>query len=281
VNIIRQVERVEELCRKWSIDAEDAVETEGSLIAFGLRGDQPVVLKVTRQQGDEWRCGEVLKAFDGCGTVNVIDHVEGAVLMERLSPATCLADLSLRGRDREATGIIADVIKRMCRPVPDGEPHSFPTVRDWGRSFERYLASGDQQIQYDLVSRAQVLYYELCESQKNPHLLHGDLHHYNILFDDKRGWVAIDPKGVVGEVEYEIGTSLRNPYERPELITSSDAIASRLLVFSNTLQIDINRTLAWGFSQAVLSAIWSVEDGYEIEPMNTSIVLANELLGLL
>ena len=42
-------------------------------------------------------------------------------------------------------------------------------------------------------------------------LLHGDLQHYNVLLDKDRGWVAIDPKGVVGELEYEVGALLRNP----------------------------------------------------------------------
>ena len=62
------------------------------------------------------------------------------------------------------------------------------------------------------VERAQRLYVGLCASQTSTRLLHGDLHHYNILRDGDRGWVAIDPKGVVGEVEYEIGAALRNPY---------------------------------------------------------------------
>jgi streptomycin 6-kinase len=39
----------------------------------------------------------------------------------------------------------------------------------------------------------------LGESQRSTRLLHGDLHRHNVLSDDARGSVAIDPKGVVGE----------------------------------------------------------------------------------
>lgn len=52
-----------------------------------------------------------------------------------------------------------------------------------------------------------------------------DLQHYNVLFDDARGWLAIDPKGVVGEVEYEIGAILRNPIERPDLFAAPEIVS--------------------------------------------------------
>ncbi len=51
---------------------------------------------------------------------------------------------------------------------------------------------------------------ELLLSQGEPVLLHGDLHHYNLL-QHQDTWLAIDPKGVVGEREFEIGAFLRNP----------------------------------------------------------------------
>ena len=60
------------------------------------------------------------------------------------------------------------------------------------------------------------MFAELCASQRGVRLLHGDLQHYNVLFDRRRGWVSIDPKGVLGEPEYEIGAALRNP-ARPAL----------------------------------------------------------------
>jgi streptomycin 6-kinase len=228
---------------------------------------------VLRRPGDEWRCGEVLDAFDARGVVRVYDYVEGAVLIERLNPGTSLASVALDGRDGEATEILAGVIERMARPRET--LRAFDTVWDWGKGFERYLSSDDDQIPTSLTEQARRTYSELCESQQSARLLHGDLQHYNVVFDVGRGWLAIDPKGVVGEVEYEIGASLRNPYEAPELLASPETVKRRLKHYEAKLKLDGGRALRWGFAQAVLSAIWCVEDGCAIDGRNPSLMLAN------
>ena len=272
-------ERVEERVRDWGISVEGSLETHSSFVAFGRRGNQPVVLKVVRQPGDEWRCGEVLDAFGGRGMVRVYEYVEGAVLLERLNPGTPLAVMALGGRDEEATQILAGVIRRMSHPaVPSS---AFVTADDWGQGFQHYLASGDNQIPHDLVEQGQHIYLRLCASQRGVRLLHGDLQHYNVLFDDKRGWLAIDPKGVVGEIEYEIGASLRNPCERPEVFASSEAVERRIVRYEAELKLDPERALAWGFAQAVLSAIWGVEDGFAVGAKDPSLMLANAIRPML
>lgn len=272
-------ERVEERVRDWNLVVEDTLETDSSFLAFGTRGHQAVVLKVLRHPGDEWRCGDVLEAFDGRGIVRVYEHVEGALLLERLNPGTSLAAVALDGRDDEATEILADVMQRMSHPRQSSSAH--PTVQDWAKGFSSYLARGNKQIPNSLVERGQHLYLELCASQRRPRLLHGDLQHYNVLFDSDRGWLAIDPKGVVGEIEYEVGASLRNPYERPELFASLKTVEKRLELYETRLKLDPARALQWCFAQAILSAIWSVEDGAAVDATNPSIILARALQPLL
>ena len=273
------IERVEERIRSWDVVIQGTLETDSSFLAFGTRGNRPVVLKVIRQPCDEWRCGEVLEAFDARAMVRVYEDVEGEVLLERLNPGTPLADITLDGRDEEATQIIAEVIQRMS----DSNKLSggFVTVEDWGKGFQNYLASGDKQIARHLVEQGQLLYSELCSSQQATRLLHGDLQHYNILFDFERGWVAIDPKGVIGEVEYEIGASLRNPNENLELFASPQTVWNRLKIYESKLKLDSNRALKWGFAQAVLSAIWGVEDGFVVDEKNPSLILADVIQKML
>jgi streptomycin 6-kinase len=101
------------------------------------------------------------------------------------------------------------------------------------------------------------------------------------LFDSERGWLAIDPKGIVGELEYEIGAVLRNPYERPDLFARASTIEKRVERLALELNVNVNRTLAWGFAQAVLSAIWAVEDGFAVEPGNPWIALAGAIRPML
>jgi streptomycin 6-kinase len=266
----RANDRRAELARAWGVTIDEWFETPGSLIAYGRRDDLAVVLKVVKEPGDEWRSGQMLQAFEGRGVVRVYEYVEGAMLLERLEPGTSLVGITCSGRDEEATAILADVIASMS---PVDPPPACPTVEDWGRGFTRYVATGDKQVPTQLVRRAVQVYGDLCESQRRTRLLHGDLQHDNILHDRERGWVAIDPKGVIGEVEYEIGASLRNPGEPPYIFTDPATIEKRLSVLSSRLSLDVQRMTRWSFAQAVLSLIWGVEDGYTIVPDNPTFLL--------
>jgi streptomycin 6-kinase len=170
-------------------------------------------------------------------------------------------NLSLQSRDEEATEIIAGVIQDMS-------PHplaAVATVQDLSVSFGHYLAGANRQIPTKLVEDAQRTYAELSESQTGPRLLHGDLHHYNVLVDNRRGWLAIDPKGVLGEREYECGASLRNPLEKAEFFALGETVETRIRVVERILHVDPSRVLRWAFAQAVLATIWLVEDECRVE----------------
>ncbi|HEX8907483.1 MAG TPA: aminoglycoside phosphotransferase family protein [Longimicrobiaceae bacterium] len=273
-------ERMRERVRAWGVSVDATLETESSLVAFGTRGGEAVALKIVRRPGDEWRCGEVLAAFGGRGMVRALDHVPGAVLMERLAPATPLVEMALAGRDDEATAVLAEVMLRMSDP-PAAPPPDTPTVERWGRALDWYLTTGDAQIPRDLVEQARETYAALCASQGEARLLHGDLQHYNVLLDARRGWTAIDPKGVAGEAEYEIGAALRNPGERPDLFASPAIVERRLRQYEAALGVDAGRALAWGFAQAVLSAVWYVEDGFPVGARNPSLLLADAIRPML
>ncbi len=266
--------RVDERIVAWRIEIERVVETDRSVIVFGRRNGLPVVLKVVAEDDDERRAGEILRAFDGRGMVRVHEHVDGAVLLERLDPGHSLARLTLRGEDEEASRILARTIQAMSPCMP---AFAVPTVRDWGRAFERYAVSGDAQIPVELVAAAQSTYRELCETQGTARLLHGDLHHDNVLFDRERGWLAIDPKGVVGELEFELGAALRNPQARPDLFADRAIVRRRVERLVDELSCDRQRVLSWAFAQAVLSAIWSVEDRDRVESSSGALALARVL----
>jgi streptomycin 6-kinase len=180
------------------------------------------------------------------------------MLLERLRPGTLLSQID---DDEAATQILATVIKQMS---PNDAAKRCPRVADWGQGFARYLAGMDKQIPRPLVESAQSVFDLLSASQTSVRLLHGDLHHYNVLFDANRGWVAIDPKGVIGELEYEAGAVLRNPVERPEVFLAPQSIERRVKQFATQLNLRADRIVGWGFAQAVLSAIWQVEDEGEV-----------------
>jgi streptomycin 6-kinase len=97
-----------------------------------------------------------------------------------------------------------------------------------------------------------------------PALLHGDLHHENIMSAGRQPWLAIDPKGLVAEPAYETGALLRNLW-LPRLTQPQpeQAIARRADVLTEELGFDRVRLLAWGLYQAVLAAWWCLEDDLE------------------
>ncbi len=209
----------------WNVTIERTLETESSVIGVGRRGARGVVLKVVKTPGDEWHSGAVVRAFDGRGVVQVDEFEDGALLLERLSPGDSLADLASAGDDEAATAIVADVIQRMHAP---STPRGCPRVMDWCAGFDRYLCSGDQRIPTSLVDDARARFASLASSQRLPRLLHGDLQHYNILFDTNRGWLAIDPKGIVGEVEYRgRGSAAESGRESRPLRISGNRRATR------------------------------------------------------
>lgn len=268
------LDRLRTKAAEWNVTLQQTRETATSLLGFGVRGDARVVLKVTKQEGDESHSGKVLRAFAGDGAVRVYESETGAVLLERLEPGEDLVRLVKRGADEAATQIFAQVMAKLAHHEA---PAECPTVSDWGRGFDRYLNSGDLRIPPDLVHYAHELFQDLASTQRTPMLLHGDLQHYNVLFDSRHGWVTIDPKGVVGELEYEIGAILRNPVELCEFFSTPDIINRRLRTLTDALNLDHSRTLNWSFAQAVLSAIWDIEDGHNVDPDHPSLLLAQTL----
>src|SRR5215472_9375496 len=177
------------------------------------------------------------------------------MLLEKLEPGTPLTSIT---NDIEATTIAAKVMKMLWQPAPPN--HQFPQVTDWGKGFSRLRARfGGQSgpLPEKLVDKAEQLFGELAASQSEQVLLHGDLHHDNILQAQREPWLIIDPKGIIGEPVYETGALLRNPM--PQLLQYNNpkqVLVRRIDILSERLRMDRERILGWGFSQAVLSAWW-------------------------
>jgi len=155
---------------------------------------------------------EALWLFAGQGSVLLLeaDAELGLLLLERLRPGTPLVFLA---DDREATSVAAGVMRQLWRPAP--ALHPFPTAARWAAGLlrlRRQLGGGTGPFPRVLVERAEGLFAKLIASSAEPVLLHGDLHHKNILRAGRQPWLAVDPKGLVGEPAYEVGALLRNPY---------------------------------------------------------------------
>ena len=190
------------------------------------------------------------------------------LLLERLIPGTTLAELVPK-QDERATSILAALMRKIWQPAP--AEHNFPTVEGRGKGFERLRArynGGCGPFPRYLVEEAETLFAELSASAQSRMLLHGDLHHENILQTGDE-WRAIDAKGVVGDPGYETGLLFYNPM--PQLSQVSDLrrlLARRVDQLAEELNMERVRIRGWGLAQCMLSAWWHVEDGYQQPPQD-------------
>ena len=110
-----------------------------------------------------------------------------------------------------------------------------------------------------LASDAASVAAELCSSPAPRVLLHGDLHQFNIVAAGST-WLAIDPKGVIGVRECEIGPLLLNPLALLHAPKTSEILGRRLTQLCAELGLDPQRARAWAFVRAVLAVLWALED---------------------
>jgi streptomycin 6-kinase len=234
-----------------------------------LPGGRPCVLKLGLPR-ELTREIAALRLYGGEGAVRLLDADPGmgALLLERLLPGRSLHD-DWDGdpvNDEEAARAAALVMTGLWRAAPEGHP--FLPLADWAeglRDLRARFGGGSGPLPERLVDRAEGVFAELLGSSP-PLLLHGDLHHGNILSARRDAGAlasfAIDPKGVVGDAGYEVGAFLRNPAPRvakhPGL---KGLLERRIAVLAETLAMDARDVAAWGLAHAVLSAWWDLEDG--------------------
>ncbi|OLF09594.1 aminoglycoside phosphotransferase family protein [Actinophytocola xanthii] len=247
-----------DLARNWDLVLDTPFDlTFHFVTAVTLADGTPAVLKLGVPGGEGLRTEvPALLAFDGRGAVQVLraDPARGAVLLERAVPGRRLRDL-VPARHTEATAVVAALVRRLHLPAPPGCP--LPDVASRIAVFDEHLRThGDHvPLPAGLVGRAAGLMRELCESSTERVVLHGDLHHDNVLRATREPWLAIDPHGIVGDPGYEIGPLLYNPEPADRAESLTRLVPARVEQLSDMLAMPLDRTVAWGFVTAVLSEV--------------------------
>ncbi|NBE84742.1 aminoglycoside phosphotransferase family protein [Micromonospora rubida] len=252
-----------ELANDWDLTVGSPYELSYHYVTAVTRGDgTPAVLKLGVPTGTSLaEEAPALAAFAGRGAVRLLraDLDRGALLLERVTPGWRARDL-VPDRDGEATSAAVGVMRRLHVPPPPG--CTLPEAVAQAAAFDNYAAlHGDAgPLPLDLVVRAGALMRELCASATERVVLHGDLHHDNILRAAREPWLAIDPHGIVGDPGYEVGALLFNPdpADRDEALAA--LVPSRVEQLADELAMPVDRVVAWGFVKAVMSDVWSAED---------------------
>ncbi len=190
---------------RWSLTLAPAVAnlSYNYVAAATLTDGTPVMLKAGVPNPELLTEIAALEHYAGRGICKLLaaDREQGMLLLERLQPGVMLSTLR---DDDQATTIAAQVMRTLWRPAP--AEHNFPTVARWGQGLARLrqrFAGGVGPFPQRMVEQAERIFAELLTTSGGQSgeqlLLHGDLHHYNIL-SGRGGWLAIDPKGLVGEL---------------------------------------------------------------------------------
>ncbi len=223
-------------------------------VMSGFQDDQPIILKLGMDIDGFKREAHALMALSGFGVVDVLSEHSGLLLQRGAVPGVSLKSYFPEKED-EAINILVNIIKRLHKaPIP--YKHKFPHVKDW-----LVVLDSNLNIQTEYLQKARQLGDELLQTSSKEILLHGDLHHDNML-QNGNDWLVIDPKGVIGEPAYEVAAFIRNPI--PELLAYENApsiIHNRIIRFAELLDYPERRIINWCFVQAVLAWAWALEDG--------------------
>ncbi|WP_342220430.1 aminoglycoside phosphotransferase family protein [Rickettsiella endosymbiont of Miltochrista miniata] len=250
--------------KKWQFILEDFFNNASFNVgaAVTLTNGSPAVLKCSIPSKEFTNEIAALQHFNGIGAVKILrsDHHTGIMLLEKLTPGTFLEESS---NEMQNTIISVDLMNKLYKTIQAEEISLFPSLANWFQGFDRlyqYFQGETGPFPKGLIDRAQAISKELLASMGPLVLLHGDLHYANILLSDKHGWLSIDPKGVIGEREYEI------PFPRISEAGNVNKISikHRLDQFIEVSGFDRQRILGWAFSKAALAAWWSFEDNGEV-----------------
>ncbi|HEX5468554.1 MAG TPA: aminoglycoside phosphotransferase family protein [Gaiellaceae bacterium] len=255
----------EELAAAWSLELGSPFEPALVSLAVPARTADggEAVLKLNFPEAESEHEADALAHWDGAGAVrlNARDDERRALLVERCVPGDQLWTLP----DEEATGIAAGVLRQLWRAPPAG--HSFRPLAGeaarWAEELPLRWRRHGRPFERELLERAVGFLREAGPAQGEAVVLHQDFHGGNVLRAGPDRWLAIDPKPLVGEREFDTASFLRD--RRPELARDPDApgtVGRRLDLLAGELGLDRERMVGWGIAHALA---WGLEE-QRIEP---------------
>lgn len=239
---------------RWHLTPDgEAIHTGSSDLLPVTWRSRPAMLKLARIEEEE-RGHALMVWWAGQGAAQVYAHEAEALLMERLDPQPSLAAMPHADQDDEATRILCAAVARLHGDRDEPWPE-LPGLRRWFRSLEAAAPGGGMLAECWAVTAG------LLAGPQDVQPLHGDIHHANVLHSPERGWLAIDPKGIIGERGYDYANIFSNPDQQWAL--RPGRLARQVEVVVQAAGLERPRLLRWIVAYSGLSAAWHLEDGEE------------------
>jgi streptomycin 6-kinase len=247
---------------KWSLKVEPPFPgIEFNFVAPAIREEsEQVVLKISPpfEQIEIYGEAAYLRCRVGAGAVRLLeeDRESRAILIERALPGESLSEY-FKGREPEVARPMINVLQAILRPVP-AESVEAATVDKW---FDNLRRSASTDFPGNYVVKALTIYEKLSQQNDRVFYLHGDFHPANVVTATRSPYLAIDPKGLIGHLGYDIAVFLNNFHwwqeGRPDVNERLDAAVDQ---FSIAFDIDPTEIRQWAFAQMVLGAWWTFDE---------------------
>ena len=213
------------------------------------------MLKMLKPSSDERRAAAWLRYIDGDGAVRLYESDESALLLERADGPRSLTAMVAANGDDQTAEILADTVAKLHAPRSGHIPPRLTPLQEWFSSLYAHESATP------LLGRCAAVARKLLANARDVAPLHGDLHHGNVLDGGERGWLAVDPKALIGERAYEIANLLGNPWPHGEIVHNTERMQRLARLYAGRLGLDPRRVLAFAFAHAGLSASWDMDDG--------------------
>jgi len=239
----------------WNLtpDGEAITTNYGGLLPV-TRDGESLMLKLAFEP-EERRGSGLMIWYAGEGAARGLEYDGAALLMERVTGPRSLGDMARSGADDEATRLLCEVAATLHAPRDRPLPELVPLEPWFSALWPVAEARGG------LLGRAADAARVLLATERDRVVLHGDLHHGNVLDGAERGWLAIDPKGLHGERAFDFVNILRNPDIDTSLIPGR--FIRQIDVIAEAADLDRTRFLMWVVAFTGLSAAWIINDGQE------------------
>jgi streptomycin 6-kinase len=248
----------EHYLERWNLtpDGEPIVTNYGGLLPVKRDGEL-LMLKIAHEP-EERRGSGLMMWLEGGGAARGLEYDGETLLMERVTGTRSLGEMARGGQDDEATRILCNVAARLHTPHDRPMPELVPLDLWFSALWPVAQARGG------LFERAADAARVLLSTERDQVVLHGDLHHGNVLDGGDRGWLAIDPKGLHGERAFDYTNILRNPDIETSLIPGR--FARQVDVIVEAAGLDRTRFLMWQLAYLGLSSAWFLD--IDVDPVS-------------
>jgi streptomycin 6-kinase len=261
---------IAELANKHQlIDLQPVANMSFNYVASGFQNEKPIILKLGLDEKALANEADCLRALAQHGAAKVIAHEPDMILMQRANPGTTLKEY-FPDNDKQAVSIVCQSMQLLHKAeIP--KQHHFLPLNELLRTLDN-----DLDIPHPVLSKARPLRDDLLASTDKIVLLHGDLHHENILKHGD-GWLVIDPKGFVGDPVFDLCAFIHNPI--PALLEQDNPIEiidHRIQACAAALGFSKQRIQTWLYVKSVLCWAWCLDDNMQATYFKQFISLLDE-----